>query len=123
MYPISIKQFGQDRTLSSDEDMCELYESLFFNTCESKPAHIQFFYSTVMTPIDCSIQPLLPLEVTFNSETIQLDTYEAYYDLLEEPGSYEGIELVYPVSVQTAFGNSITFSSDGELCEFLNNCE
>ena len=124
VYPISIKQFGQDRVLESDEDMCELYESLFFNTCESKPAHIQFFYSTVMTPIDCSIQPLLPLEVTFNATTIELTSYDQYYDLLEESGSYEGIEIVYPVSaLLSASGDNITFESDDELCEFLNNCE
>ncbi|MDF1698202.1 MAG: hypothetical protein P1U56_20305 [Saprospiraceae bacterium] len=121
VYPISIKQFGQDRIIASDEDMCELYESLFF-VCDSKPAHIQLFYSLAMAPIDCAIQPLLPLEVIFNSTSIELTTYDQYYELLEEPGSYDGIEIVYPVSVQAINGGTLSFGSDDELCDFLNNC-
>jgi hypothetical protein len=124
IYPIVIRQFGQTLTLNSDQDVCVFHATLDEN-CTNKPAHIQFFFKEGGgTPITCAYFINYPVQVSYNGTQINIQSFNDYTTLLNnDPNVYSGLSLVYPVSA-TKFQNfqDMTFSSDGDICQFLDNC-
>ena len=122
VYPISIRQFGRDLTFNSDQDVCDFYDYLD-EPCEDKPTHIELFHSFVFTPIDCSYFPVPPYQLSFNAQTYTLNSRDEYLDLLETPGAYDGIEVIYPITVQPNTGAAFQFENDEDICAYASNCD
>lgn len=124
VYPITITQFGRDIVLTSDNDVCEFYDTLG-EACENKPAHIQFFFNEGPgKPINCTYLIDYPVEINLNGTVIEIesrDDYEA--ELNASPNAYDDITLVYPVNAYNLDGDRITFDAEPEICEFLNDCQ
>jgi hypothetical protein len=122
-YPVSIIQFGRTITLNSDEDVCEFYQTLD-EACGNKPAHIQLFYNTEVGGIalSCLYWIDYPVEISRNGDIISIDSRASYLSELNTPNAYNEIELVYPIGVQSDAGVPFTFTSDDDLCNYLDNC-
>jgi hypothetical protein len=124
VYPITIKQFGRDIVLNSDEDVCAFHETLS-EDCENKPAHIQFFFKEGPgSPINCTYFIEYPVSINFNGNITEIDSRDEYVSLLNSaPTAYDNINLVYPVSALKFNGGQIIFGADDEICTYLNNCQ
>lgn len=124
VYPITITQFGRDIVLTSDNDVCEFYETLD-EPCANKPAHIQFFFNEGGgVAINCAYFINYPVEIVSNGATIQIQSREDYLnELNSSPNAYDNIELVYP-AMMTKFsdGQQINFEADADICQYLDNC-
>lgn len=125
VYPITIRQFGRDIVLKDDEDVCDFYATLD-EDCVNKPAHIQFFYNEGPgTAISCTYFVNYPVDVKLNGSTIRLNSRDSYITLLDTSSTaYTNLQLDYPVSA-TKYdnGQTITFSSDSDICNYLDNCK
>lgn len=125
VYPITITQFGQDIILESDVDVCDFYATLD-EPCENKPAHIQFFFNQgVGTAVSCAYLADYPITITTNSGNVALQTSQEYLDILNGSSTaYDDIQLVYPVSLtKLDNGQQVVCNSDGDICEYLENCQ
>lgn len=124
IYPITIKQFGQTITLSNDQDVCDFHSTLSEN-CTNKPAHIQFFFNEGGgTPISCAYYVNYPVQVDYKGKQYDIKSRNEYLTLLNnDTDVYKGLNLVYPVKA-TKFqnGTQLTFQSNGEICNYLDNC-
>lgn len=124
VYPITIKQFGQTIVLNSDQDVCDFNESLY-EDCVNKPAHIQFFFNERPgTPSSCAYAINYPVKINYNGTQLQIQTSDDYLNLLNSnANAYNGISLVYPVTaIRNQNGQSLSFTSAGDLCQYLDNC-
>jgi len=122
-YPVTVTQFGQEIMLSNDNDVCKFVEQLD-EACENKPSHIQLFFNQAPAPVNCAYSIYFPVEITFDSNNIELTEMDEYLEILNTPGAYEGIELVYPIEVlNLSGGQTITFESDAGICDYLDNCQ
>lgn len=125
VYPISLNQFGRTITLNDDNDVCLFYESLSEN-CGIKPAHIDFFYNEgAGTAISCTYFIDYPVNIVdFNGNSVTVNSPSDYQAVLNaSPNAYAGTNLVYPVTARKYSNNQlITFNSDADLCQYLNNC-
>lgn len=126
VYPITIRQFGRDIVLNSDEDVCQFYDTLD-EPCENKPPHIQFFFKEgVGVPINCAYVINYPVSIILNGETIDIQSGDDYRNTLNSsPSNYDNIELVYPVGIYRLQGQpeDVVFEEDADICLYLNNCE
>lgn len=122
VYPVSITQFGRTLVFNSDQDVCGFYATLD-EDCTNKPAHIQLFHNTVGAPTTCAFFVEYPMNLSRNGVQIQIQDRDDYLIALNDPGAYDELEIVYPVSVsKTNNGQQITFNSDGEICDYLESC-
>lgn len=125
VYPITIKQFGRNIVLNSDQDVCTFYGTLD-EPCQDKPAHIQFFFNEGPgTPLNCTYFIDYPVNITFNGSNIQVQSREEYKQVLNASSdAYDNITLVYPVSAfKFQGGQQITFGTDAGICQYLDNCQ
>lgn len=125
VYPISISQFGRTLTFTSDNDVCAFYETLN-ESCGNKPAHIEFFFNEgAGTPINCTYFINYPVNVSDgNGNILKMQSRADYIAALNaSPNAYGSFQLVYPVSANKYSNNqNITFTSDADICQYLNNC-
>lgn len=125
VYPISVRQFGRTLTFANDNDVCDFYQTLD-EPCANKPAHIAYFFNEGNgTPINCTYFVNYPVNITLNGSPLQINSRADYLNLLNNTvGAYNNIRLDYPVSIAKWQGNTnITFGSDSDICNYLNNCQ
>lgn len=121
-YPVSVRQFGRTIILNNDKDVCDFYNTRE-EPCSNKPAHIQLFHNTVGVPLTCGFFVDFPVTLTRNGVQLTFDDRNEYLAELDTPGAYDDLEIVYPVSVEKVNnGQKVTFNSDSDICDYLDNC-
>jgi hypothetical protein len=124
VYPISISQFGQTLILNSDQDVCD-FNATLDESCTNKPAHVQFLFNEGSgMPSGCAYFINYPVQATYNGSVVTFQNFADYTALLNsDPNVYQGLSLVYPVAAEKfQNGQSVSFSSDADICQYLSNC-
>jgi hypothetical protein len=124
VYPISISQFGQTLILNSDQDVCD-FNATLDESCTNKPAHVQFLFNEGSgMPSGCAYFINYPVQATYNGSVVTFQNFADYTALLNsDPNVYQGLNLVYPVTAEKfQNGQSVSFSSDADICQYLSNC-
>jgi len=122
VYPVSVTQFGQSIEMNNDQEVCDFVGTLS-EPCINKPAHVQLFHNTFGVPISCSFGVEFPMNLERNGVQITILNSDDYFAELNTPGAYDELTLEYPVSVlKYDNGLTITFQSDTDVCDYLDNC-
>jgi hypothetical protein len=104
--------------------VCDFAETLN-EDCVNKPDHILFFFNEGGgLPSSCTYLIDYPIQVNYNGNVINIPSFSDYTALLNsDPNVYSGLSLVYPVSANKFDnGQQLTFTADGEICQYLNFC-
>lgn len=127
-YPFNLVDAdGEVITINNDLEFIEFILPCLITIEEpdpcSTPAHVLLYFNQGQAPFQCGYLINFPTQVEAEGTVYDLNDMFDYYNAY---GPYSNqidkIHIVYPVSVTLSDGTILTFNSDSEICDFVNNC-
>ena len=130
IYPFSLEDSAGMVTVINDDTAflmalvdCGIVQiDTITSVCDVFPAHAQLFFNEGAS--GCGFQVNYPAQVTAEGVTYTVNDLNEYMNVYSMYQSrVNEIDLVYPVSITTiSGGNVITFTSDSEVCAYIDGC-